>query len=495
MSQSKSLNIKPLYQAQQVKAGEVEAAKLAGLGMYQLMLSAGEAVFNKIIELYGGDVRVLVLCGGGNNGGDGYVVAKLAVERGIKVTVWAATLPDKLTGDAKRAYQDYLLAGGQILQCYSCPLDNFDVAIDALLGTGLSGKVRDELGVLIDQVNDSHIETISVDVPSGLCSDTGRVLGHSIRANHTVTFIGIKRGLVTGQARAFVGHLHFSGLGVNEQFEQMQTTKIWLDSPQLIHPLKQRDACAHKGTQGKALLVGGEYGLGGAILIAANACLKSGSGLTACLTEERNLTAGLVSTPEVMFATWSEGNLSQRLDWCNAFALGPGLGKTIHAQQIFERASNSAKPKVFDADALSFLAENPNKDDRRVITPHPGEAAKLLACSIDDIEKNRYQAVVQLQQRYGGVVVLKGAGTLVCTEKGTYVCSAGNAGMATGGMGDTLTGITVALLAQSYTPDMAARIAVMLHSCAADYNVSSNGQCGLTATDVVNSIRDVIHHI
>ncbi|MBA5760874.1 NAD(P)H-hydrate dehydratase [Vibrio sp. 404] len=484
----------PLFRAQQVKKGEVDAAKLAGFEMYSLMQSAGEAVFNLVIDQYGREITLLILCGGGNNGGDGYIVGQRAIQSGINVTLWALVSPDKLTDDAKRAYHDFVLAGGQVKPVKLEQIGHYDVVVDALLGTGLSGTVRDEMRIVIEKVNDAHVATVSVDLPSGLCSDTGSVLGCCIQAAHTMTFIGIKQGLVTGQARAFVGDLHFSGLAVHQHFERIQNTKVWWDSAHLIQALRQRSPCAHKGSQGKALLVGGDYGLGGAVLIAAHACLKSGAGLTACLTQEKNMIAGLVATPEVMFSHWSEDNCQQRLAWCDAFALGPGLGRESHSKQLFDFFSSTTLPKVLDADALHFLAIQPNYDDQRIITPHPGEAAKLLDCTVTEIEQNRYRSVVKLQQCYGGVVVLKGAGTLVCSEHGTYVCSAGNAGMATGGMGDALTGVIVSLLAQGRSLEMAARKGVMLHSCAADYNVATYGLIGLCASDVVNSIRHVIHH-
>ncbi|EGU42671.1 hypothetical protein VII00023_05177 [Vibrio ichthyoenteri ATCC 700023] len=456
------------------------------------MLAAGNEVFKLLMNHYGKQARLLILCGGGNNGGDGYVVAKLALEQGMSVTVKAVKQPGLLQGDAFTAYQDFVAVGGEIQSGEALEIKGFDVVVDALLGIGVRGAVRAEVAKVIEAVNQSLLPVVAVDLPSGLCSDTGRVLGVCIQAKHTVTFIGIKQGLVTGQARRYVGVLHYASLGIKPEFDQVQSAQAHLDSPSIIKQIASRDPCAHKGLQGKALLVGGDYGLGGAILIATRACLKSGAGLTACLTEQRNISVGLVTSPEAMFANWKLHALEQRLTWCDAIALGPGLGQGEHALQLFSRTSRSNKVKVLDADALKLLARESNIDNSRIITPHPGEAAELLACTIAEIESDRYRASRALQTQYGGVVVLKGAGTIVTDSDCHYVCRAGNAGMATGGMGDALSGILVALLARGIEITMAARLGVMLHSHAADLNVSAHGMCGLTASDVVDTLREAI---
>ena len=233
--------------------------------------------------------------------------------------------------------------------------------------------------------------------------------------------------------------------------------------------------------------------MGGSILIAARACLKTGAGLTACLTDRHHITAGLVASPEVMFAEWTAENVQQRLEWCDVIAFGPGVGMSAYAEQLAMHVNQIDKPKVVDAGGLAILAKQPTADEKRIITPHPGEAAVLLGITVSQVESDRYLAVKSLQARYGGVVVLKGAGTLVCNGLATYVCSAGNAGMASGGMGDALSGILVALLAQGLDCTMAARVGVMLHSRSADINAEQYGQCGLQATDVIDSLRKTIH--
>lgn len=228
-----------LYSAEQVKQGEVVAAQQAKISMYTLMERAGSVVFKRILDTFSSLHSMTVLCGGGNNGGDGYVVARLAKEQGIKVSLYHCGDSSKLTGDAKTAMQPWLHAGGTIQSsekliskhnlgsatCKSPVFDN-EIIVDAILGTGLSGRVRSDIGQLIELVNQTQLPVFSVDVPSGLCANTGAVLGNCIKATKTITFIGCKKGLVTGQARAFVGELSFEGLGVEEYFAKATPTSI-----------------------------------------------------------------------------------------------------------------------------------------------------------------------------------------------------------------------------------------------------------------------------
>ncbi|MDA0150113.1 NAD(P)H-hydrate dehydratase [Vibrio sp. LaRot3] len=481
-----------LYTAEQVRNGEKLAADAVNVTMFELMERAGRAAFEVIVNHYPMPTRIVVICGGGNNGGDGYIVAKLAIQSGYQTDVWAIKSSKSLKGDARQAFEDFIAAGGQVSNPNLARLREPQplLIVDALLGTGFQGELREEFQQIIQAINQSHADVLAVDVPSGLCSDTGAVSSCAVRANHTVTFIGTKQGLVTGQARDYVGELHFKGLGIEQAFRRLVEP-----SAQIIVQLPRfhRKESSHKGHHGRALLIGGGKGLGGAILLASKACLKSGAGLTACLTEPSNVTAGIMGSPEVMYSTWEEANTIERLSWCDAIALGPGLGFSDEAKKLFQNVVTSRKSKVLDADALTMLAERPNYDNSRIITPHPGEAARLLNCGNTEIEADRYSAVVKLQRQYGGVVVLKGAGTLVADENRVFVCGAGNAGMATGGMGDVLTGVIVAFLAQGLPLIDAAKSGVLAHSLAADADVAQRGMIGLSASDVIGSLRAVIN--
>ena len=482
------------YTAQQVKQGEVQAAKAKGLEMFSLMERAGQAVFTIALAQYPSAHHWLVCCGGGNNGGDGYIAACLAKSMGHQVTVWQIGDPEKLTGDALTAYYHWLDHGGDVYPVDDRIPRDVDLILDGLLGTGLNGPVREPVSDVIDTINQSGKPVIAIDIPSGLSADTGAVLGKSVRAQHTISFIGLKQGLVTGEARNYVGKLHFAGLGVSESFDEQNIPTVKaIDTRLMKLCLPRRAASSHKGKHGKAVLIGGHAGMGGAMILSAQACSRVGCGLTAALVHPENTTAMLMAAPEVMCAGWTEERLAQRLEWCDVIGLGPGLGRDDQSQYLFDAVRASQKPKVVDADALCLLAQAPNYDDRRILTPHSAEAARLLGASVELIEADRYKAITALQQKYGGVIVLKGAGTLVCDGHETFVCLAGNPGMATGGMGDVLTGVITSLLAQGLSLFNAAKAGVLIHSQAADKDAELKGERGLLASDLLPHLRTLVN--
>ncbi|RJX68921.1 NAD(P)H-hydrate dehydratase [Vibrio sinensis] len=494
-----------LYLSQQVKTGERESALFCDMEMYQLMENAGECVFSHMKRLFPNAKTCLVVCGGGNNGGDGYIVARLAMGEGIDVELWHVGDADTLTGDALIAQQAYLAAGGKISSPRISIADAsntraVDVVIDAILGIGLVGAVRSNVADVIETINQSDIPVIAVDVPSGLCADTGRCLGRVIKAQYTVTFIGIKAGLVTGLARNYTGEIIYAPLGCergsgknfhhyfhrqNEPFAHIIT------SSDIILP--KRKPTAHKGHHGKALLIGGDEGMGGAIILAGKAALRGGAGLVATCCDPFNITPVLISSPEIMASSWLEcEKLKHRMEWCDVIAIGPGLGLSAHSKIIYEQVELTSIPVVYDADALTMLAHSPSYRSNRILTPHPSEAARLLDITVNEIEANRYQATKAIQQQYGGVVILKGAGTLVFDGDNMYVSASGNSGMASGGMGDALTGIVTALVAQGFPLMKSAIIAVEIHARAGDL-AAKQGQRGLVASDLMPHIRALVN--
>ncbi|WP_038888433.1 bifunctional ADP-dependent NAD(P)H-hydrate dehydratase/NAD(P)H-hydrate epimerase [Vibrio campbellii] len=499
-----------LYTAEQVRNGEVIAAQMAGVSMYSLMQRAGMAVYEQFLHLYPKARTVLVVCGKGNNGGDGYVFATLAKQAQLNVRVFQLGDTTALKGDALRAFEDWQTIDGENSSWsdWHTALLEADVIIDAMLGTGLTGEVRSDSRRYIEQINQVHCPVVSIDIPSGLSADTGAVLGEAIQANHTVTFIGVKQGLCTGQARDYVGELHFSGLGVNVEFESIEEeSALGIDHLIIRRLLPERKATAHKGNNGKLLCIGGNQGMSGAIRLCASAAVRTGAGLTAALTHPSSLLPLQVGSPEVMSQaiTFDElkeqdNELIKRTRWADALAFGPGFGEDEWAHQAYQLLSQQHKPKVVDADGLNILAMLNQRndvvvlrDEQRVMTPHPGEAARLLNVSTKEIEQDRFAAARQLHERYGGVIVLKGAGTLIYDGVRMYVCLAGNPGMASGGMGDVLSGVIAALLAKGLAIAVAARLGVMLHSHAADINVQQKGEIGLLASDVIESLRDAIN--
>ncbi len=499
-----------LYTAEQVKNGEVLAAQMAGVSMYGLMQRAGMAVYERFLHLYPRAKNVVVVCGKGNNGGDGYVFATLAKQAQLNVQVFQLGEVSSLTGDALCAYEDWQSVDGQTCSWddWNTALLEADVIIDAMLGTGLSGEVRKEYRRYIEQINQIHCPVIAVDIPSGLSANTGAVLGDAISANHTVTFIGVKQGLCTAQARSHVGELHFCGLGVDVEFGSIEEeSALGIDHKVIPRLLPPKDPTAHKGDNGKLLCVGGNQGMSGAIRFCASAAVRSGSGLTAGITHPDSFISTQMACPEVMSQSITtdelrdtENELTKRIRWADALVFGPGFGDDEWAYQAYQYLSQQHKPKVVDADGLNILAMLSQRssetfvcDNQRVITPHPGEAARLLNVTTQDVERDRYSAARQLQERFGGVVVLKGAGTLIYDGVRMYVCLAGNAGMASGGMGDVLSGVIGALLAKGLPISIAARLGVIIHSHAADINAAQYGERGLLASDVVNTLRQAIN--
>ncbi len=499
-----------LYTAEQVKISEVTAAQMAGVSMYSLMQRAGMAVYERFLDLYPRAKNVLVVCGKGNNGGDGYIFATLAKQAQLNVNVFQLGDPSLLIGDARCAYEDWQAIGGQNSSWddWNTALLEAEVIIDAMLGTGLSGEVRKEYRRYIEQINQIHCPVLAVDIPSGLCANTGAVLGDAIHASHTVTFIGVKQGLCTAQARDHVGELHFCGLGVDIEFDSIEEeSALGIDHKVIPRLLPPQKPTAHKGDNGRLLCVGGNLGMSGAIRLCASAAVRTGSGLTAGITHPNSLTPLQIACPEVMSQCITadelrdaENELTKRIRWADAFVFGPGFGDDEWAYQAYQYLSKQHKPKVLDADGLNILAMLSQRssetfvcDNQRVITPHPGEAARLLNVTAKDVERDRYSAARQLQERFGGVVVLKGAGTLIYDGVRMYVCLAGNPGMASGGMGDVLSGVIGAVLAKGVPLSVAARLGVMLHSHSADINAAQYGERGMLASDVVNTLRSVLN--
>ena len=485
-----------LYRAEQVRRGERRAAAQQSLAMYELMERAGAAVFQALTQEFTRQQPVLVCCGGGNNGGDGYVVARLAREAGYQVTLWQMGDAAKLQGDAALARDAWLAAGGQIMPpAASIPL-SIQVVVDALLGTGLSGEVRSQGKGLIAMINRIAIPVIAIDVPSGLCADTGKVLGEAVKAQLTVTFIGSKQGLWTAEAAEYVGQVQFAGLQVASDFEQLESPSARLiQAAEIAFCLPPRARSAHKGDHGRIVLAGGDLGMGGAIRMASEAAARSGAGLTAVLTQPDNVLSIVTARPEIMTLGWQQADkavLTHRLQWADVLILGPGLGQSGWSEALYNGFAGSEKKQVVDADGLNLLARSPDYKNNRIITPHPGEAARLLACTVQEVEADRFRSARALQQKYGGVVVLKGAGTLVDDGTQCWVCAAGNPGMATGGMGDVLSGIIGALLGQGLSLAAAARCGVWIHSTAAD-RCAAEGERGMLASDLFPHIRQLVN--
>lgn len=458
------------------------------------MLRAGGEAYRLARDVYPASRHWLVLCGHGNNGGDGYVVARLAAAAGIRVTVIACEGRRALPAEAEAARQAWLDDGGELhsADC-SWPTD-IDLIIDGLVGTGLRFAPRALVDALIEAANRTGVPIIALDIPSGLLAESGAAPGAVIRASHTLAFIALKPGLLTGQARDWVGQLHQTTLGLIDWLSQQPAQFHRLTAGDLSNWLKPRRPCSHKGEHGRLLLVGGDSGFGGAIRMAAEAALRSGAGLVRVLTHDQNIAPLLTARPELMVQCLTDDHLRQAEQWADVVVVGPGLGQGEWGKNALKVLQASDKPALWDADALNLLAINPEKRQNRVITPHPGEAARLLGCQSAEIENDRLLAVRKLVNKYGGVAVLKGAGTLIAAEHHKMaIADVGNAGMASGGMGDVLSGIIGGLLAQKLSLYDAACAGCVVHGAAADSVAEEQGTRGLLATDLLPVIPHYVN--
>lgn len=470
------------------------AIEQLGIPGLQLMEHAGAAAFAALRRRWP-DARFLsVVCGGGNNGGDGYVVAKLALEQGLDVRVYAVAHPENLTGDAQRAFQAYHHAGGSWLDFIPAQLEGAEVIVDALFGTGLTREVAGIQASVIHAINRCLAGVLAVDIPSGLNADTGAVMGCAVEADLTVSFIGLKRGLFTGAGPAYAGEIAYDDLATPAEVRRCLPASARLIQDQDCRlPRRRRDA--HKGNFGHVLVIGGELGYSGAARLAGEAAGRVGAGLVTVATRPEHSAVLNLARPELMCrGVTSHHELDPLFDRAAVIAVGPGLGLSEWAKGMFAAVLNSGLPLVVDADALTLLAQKPRDRDDWILTPHPGEAARLLHAKHGLVSNDRFAAVAELQRRYGGVIVLKGAGSLVLGPEGLpRIGTTGNPGMATGGMGDVLTGVIAGLIAQGLSPIDAASFGVHLHGAAGDLAARHGGERGMLAGDLMEPLRTLVN--
>lgn len=493
----------PLYTAEQTRQLDQSAIE-QGIPGIVLMKRAGREVFDTLLQDFAPVEKLTVFCGGGNNGGDGYIVAALAADRAIPVTVVTLKHPDSLTGDAARARDLAKRSGVPLVAFGDHDAIETGVVVDALLGTGAKGKVREDYRRAIGQLNDSPVPVIAVDIPSGLDADTGAQLGACVEADCTVTVIGLKQGLLTADGPAHIGTLIFADLGLPRSvYESVTSAAERLDYRHCLAYLPPRRANTHKGKFGHVLVIGGDQGMGGAAAMAAEAAARAGAGLVSVATRPEHIPAILARRPELMVkGVASDADIQPLLERATVIVLGPGLGRSEWSAQLFRLALAAGLPLVIDADALTLLggklqdrALPAPSSDQWIITPHPGEAAALLQTTPQTVMADRFAAARQLRQLTGAVTVLKGSGTLIAADPAAplSLVAAGNPGMASGGMGDLLSGVLGGLLAQGLTATRAAQLGALVHSMAADRAVAVPGQRGLLATDLFPHLRALLN--
>jgi hydroxyethylthiazole kinase-like uncharacterized protein yjeF len=484
----------PIYSTSDVRA--IEAA--AGGAAPPLMERAGLAAAELARSIAGDAGKpVLVLAGPGNNGGDAFVVARHLKQWFFKVTVVFAGDEKKLSTDATAALKAWRAAGGATVPEMPGPA-GWGLIVDGIFGIGLERDVAGVHARWISAVNGSGARVLALDVPSGLHSDTGRVLGCAVRADHTATFIALKPGLLTLDGPDLCGELHVCPIGLDaEQLRPAQGRVIGREVLDAALPARARNS--HKGSYGSVGIVGGAPGMVGAALLAGRAALKAGAGRVYVGLLAQDGPALDIGQPELMLRGAEE---IFKLDHLSCLAVGPGLGETPDAALCLEWALESALPLVLDADALNLLAADArlaallgSRKAATLVTPHPAEAGRLLGVATREIQDDRVAAAAKIAARTKSFVVLKGAGSICAAPDGTWhINPTGNPGMASAGMGDVLTGLAAALLAQGPDIRTALLAAVYLHGAAADDLVASGtGPVGLTAGEVMDAARTHIN--
>ena len=488
-----------LYTAAQVRELDrlaIEERKIPGA---KLMQRAGAAAFDLLRARWPRARRIAVVCGQGNNGGDGYVVARLAHASGLTVLALSLGAADKMKGDAAAARKQCKSAGVPIKNFQADLLAGHDVIVDALLGTGLEREVEDEWRAAIEAINASRLPVLAVDLPSGVNADTGRIMGAAVRASATMSFIGLKAGLFTGVGCEHAGEIFFNDLGLPPDIYSkvsFSARRLMEQSLDGLMPRRRRDM--HKGDAGHVLVIGGDRGMPGAAQLAGTAAYRAGAGLVMLATHPEHAAHIAAARPElIVHGVATPEELHPLLARTDVVAAGPGLGQGEWGNALFGAALDTNLPMVADADALNLLAADPLMHADWILTPHPGEAARMLSMTTEQIQADRFAAAHELVASFGGVCVLKGAGTLIGSlyDGVVSVCDRGNPGMASAGMGDVLTGVIAGLRAQGLISPVAARLGVWLHAAAGDDAAAASGELGILASDLLPHIRNRLNRL
>jgi len=495
----------------QMKKIDQQTIEYYGVTGLSLMETAGHAVYEEVLAELAGDREpyVIVVCGAGNNGGDGYVAARLLHEARIRVRVYSTVDPDRLTGDARSNYEaftqlnlpvrrlddDPVHASGisalesESIVSFGAELKKAAVIVDAIFGTGLSRSVTGAVYRVIEEINDSGAKVISVDIPSGVGGDDGSVHGIAVRADTTVTFQAPKLGCLIYPGASCTGNLVIQDIGIPTDIVEKNSDEIYLTDQSLIKKfIRKRERDRHKGDFGKVLVAAGSPGMAGAAAFCAKAALRSGAGLVRIAVQPEILDTVQMLTPEATCV--SREDIQEIIGDHDAAVIGPGLGTGIAAAALvrgFVRQEGIAV--VIDADGLNIIANDPSilagARASLIITPHPGEAARLLRTTAAEINSDRIGSARRLTEKTGAVVVLKGAATVISLPDGRiFINPTGNPGMATGGSGDVLSGIIASFCGQGIPWEYAALAGVYLHGLAGDIMAEQLGEHGLIASDL-----------
>ena len=501
-----------LYTASETRKIDNLAIKEKEISGYSLMQMAAEFSLDVILREFSPVEELIIFCSKGKNSGDGFLLGSYAKEFGLDVTVVMSSSAKELKGVSHKAFKEMQDSKVKTITTKSVAklkVSDKAVIVDALIGTGLKGNLRKNIKDSILALNKLGLKSpvVSLDIPSGVNPDTGGINDICVYADITATFVAQKRGCFTSTGKKVSGEVIYSDLEIPKRiFSKVASSSCIVDYEKAISEVVYREQDAHKGDFGHVLVIGGDRGMGGAGLLASKAAVHSGAGLTSLVTRPEHVTASLVSCPEVMAKGVNSGqDLEEFLTKPNVIAIGPGLGQSAWSEQMIQRVFWEAEKRdvsvIMDADALNLLAKlklSSNLPKKLILTPHPGEAARLLNTSVGVIESDRFSAAAKIQSKFNATVVLKGSGTIICHKSGRKqkwgICDSGNPGMASGGMGDVLTGVIAGLLAQGLTIKGAAEAGVDLHAKAADQSSLELGEAGLTSSDVIEELRYLLKY-
>lgn len=497
MTVSTQISPQAIYRTPDLR--QIEQLAASGPHTPALMEKAGLAAAELARDqlLAGGKASVLILAGPGNNGGDALVAARYLKQWWFKITVVFTGKREKLAADARKAHDDWLAAGGKVLT--EIPAGGkWDAIIDGLFGIGLERDLEARYLQLVNELNRMGLPVLSIDIPSGLCSDTGKIRGVAVHAAATVTFIALKSGLFTNFGPEYCGEIFLRTLDVDAP--RLRPPRMWLiDRTVAGSPLKPRPANSHKGMFGSVGIVGGAPSMVGAALLAGRAALKLGAGRIYLGLLAPDAPGADVGQPELMLRS---PHALMKLSHLSCLVVGPGMGDSTDARYFLKSALESRLPLAIDADALNLIGAHPElqqlltgRANASILTPHPAEAARLLDVDTAHVQNDRIAAAVTLAERYNSHVVLKGAGSICALPNGEcFINTTGNPGLASAGMGDVLCGMLGAFLAQGLSPQHTMLLAVYLHGAAADELVKQGiGPVGLTASEVTDAARGLLN--
>ena len=479
-----------LYSSEKVYQLDQRAMKDDCRTSQQLMARAGEAVWTSLQQALPKLDKVTLFAGAGNNGGDTFCVACLALQQQVEVNLFFVGDRQRQSGASTYFTESFLDAGG-VIQGWNGELPDSDVIIDGLLGIGIQRDLDPSWQNLVQTINSSDAYRVAIDIPSGLNADTGVAMPCAIKADLTVSFIGRKLGCYLADGADFCGDRVFDNLGVSTHVYQQVDPDVEVLSDQSVSvPVRNKNS--FKNQFGHILIVGGARNMSGACRLAGMAALRTGAGLVSICVHSDNYDSAVSSSPDLMVYSWEE--LEAALERASVIVIGPGLGQSLQAHTLMSRLKNTDLPMVIDADALQVGFLEDLKTGQTVITPHPGEAARLLGTTSKEVQQNRPLMLKKLCDRWPGVTtVLKGAGTLVGQSDQTLsLCPYGHAGMAVAGMGDVLSGIVAGLMGQGLEPLQAAKLGVVIHSRAAEAYPNTAHPHSLIASDVIEKIGSVL---